>query len=288
MPREVIRFGLRDLVTELKRTHNYNGVRVPKFAKTKKCAWTCCPKLRQTRQGGHKVYPEADGKHNTIDLPFEVLLDIMDFALDHAIVKMPDGSLLRQAEGIPMGDPLSPGMTIGACAWMEKEWMANLHDADKRYFRVKRYMDDIILKYAKHDQWDHAQFCKDFQESTCYVPPLKLEEGRQDTFLETRMNTRTGEYWLKNDNEDGVTRVWRYQHFWSHTSYEQKRAVLTSCLLKVHQMASNKSVLRTSAAAKLREFARLRYPRHMLKAACTYIAASRGERTWLDVRDEDC
>ena len=24
-------------------------------------------------------------------------------------------------------------------------------------------MDDIILKYAKHDQWDHAQFCKDFQ-----------------------------------------------------------------------------------------------------------------------------
>jgi hypothetical protein len=44
---------------------------------------------------------------------------------------MRDGTLLRQVGGIPMGDPLSPGMTIGACGWMEKEWMANLSDTDK-------------------------------------------------------------------------------------------------------------------------------------------------------------
>ena len=76
------------------------------------------------------------------------------------------------------------------------------------------------------------------------VPPLKLEEGRQDTFLETRLAvdaTNTVQYQLKNDNEDGLMRVWRYQHFWSHTAYAQKRAVLTSCLLKVHKMASIKS-----------------------------------------------
>ena len=30
---------------------------------------------------------------------------------EDAIVKMPDGALMRQAKGIPMGDPLSPGMT---------------------------------------------------------------------------------------------------------------------------------------------------------------------------------
>ena len=149
-------------------------------------------------------------------------------------------------------------------------------------------MDDILLVYAKHDQWDHEKFCKDFAESTCYVPPLKLEEGRQDTFLETRMDTNAAEYWLKNDNEDGSARVWRYQHFWSHTAYEQKRAVLPSCLLKVHRMASNAHVLRASAASKLSEFFELRYPRHMLKAACTYIAASQGERVWLDIRDELC
>ena len=47
-------------------------------------------------------------------IPFQVMLDVMEFSLDYAIVKMPDGKLMRQAKGIPMGDPLSPGMTIGA------------------------------------------------------------------------------------------------------------------------------------------------------------------------------
>ena len=190
-----------------------------------------------------------------------------------------------------MGDPLSPGMTIGACAWMEEEWQHQLSDDTQRRFCARRYMDDIMLMYAANESWDHERFCADFEASTCYVPPLKLEEGRQDTFLETRLAvdaTNTVQYQLKNDNEDGLMRVWRYQHFWSHTAYAQKRAVLTSCLLKVHKMASNKELLVRSALAKLREFASLRYPRHMLKAACTYMAASRGERVWLDIRENGC
>ena len=36
---------------------------------------------------------------------------------------MPDGTIRHQVQGIPMGDPLSPGMTIMTCAWMEREWM---------------------------------------------------------------------------------------------------------------------------------------------------------------------
>ena len=55
--------------------------------------------------------------------PFAILMDIMEFALDNAIIKMPNGTLLKQVQGIPMGDPISPGMTITTLAWMENEWM---------------------------------------------------------------------------------------------------------------------------------------------------------------------
>lgn len=222
-------------------------------------------------------------------MSFEVLLDIMEFALNNAIVKMPEGKLLRQTKGIPMGDPLSPAMTIGACAWMEEEWMQQLDGNPKGKFVAKRYMDDILVAYAENQTWDHERFCEDFEESTCYVPPLKLELGRQNTFLETSfmVDDKNGiRYKVKNDHEDGVTRVWRYQHFCSHTPYIQKRVVLTSCLLKVHKMAGDNEMRYYSAIAKINEFKKLGYPRHMLKAACTYIAATQGERSWLDIRDQ--
>ncbi len=50
-------------------------------------------------------------------------------------------------------------------------------------------------------------------------------------------------------------------------------------------MASDVQALKLSALAKIGEFRKLHYPRPMIKAACTYMAASRGERTWLDIRD---
>ena len=43
---------------------------------------------------------------------FEVTQHVLEFALDHAIVKMPPIAgrdvFFRQCEGIPMGDSLSP------------------------------------------------------------------------------------------------------------------------------------------------------------------------------------
>jgi hypothetical protein len=50
-------------------------------------------------------------------LPFELLHDVMRFSLDNAITKLGD-RLLLQDKGGPMGDPTSPGMTIGTCALM--------------------------------------------------------------------------------------------------------------------------------------------------------------------------
>jgi len=122
MPKEAIRFGLRNLVSNLKQ-QGHEEVYVPKYSDTQPCQW------KSKRQ-------------NMVRLPFEVMMHVMEFALDNAIVKMPQGMLRKQIGGIPMGDPLSPGMTIGACAWMEKEWMANLSDQVKKNFMA---MPPLVL-----------------------------------------------------------------------------------------------------------------------------------------------
>ena len=83
-----------------------------------------------------------------------------------------------------MGDPISPGMTIGTCAWMEKKWMQTLTLWDKQHFCAARFMDDILLFYRKperwHRQWDHEHFVAEFTRSACYHPPLALEDSSLD------------------------------------------------------------------------------------------------------------
>ena len=60
-------------------------------------------------------WKRQDRRRDTVWIPFEVMQHVLEFALDHAIVKMPPIAgrdvFLRQCEGIPMGDnhrPSSP------------------------------------------------------------------------------------------------------------------------------------------------------------------------------------
>ena len=182
-----------------------------------------------------------------------------------------------------MGDPHSPGMAIGACAWMEKKWLSSLADTDKSTFTAKRYMDDVIIFYT--DKYNASEAIND-----CYNTPLALEDAKHDTFLETTFAI-TGEneirHWLKNENRPGeAPKIWRYAHFHSHMAYDQKKAVLKACLKKVHKMASDNTALRASAINKLQEFGRLKYPYKLLWTMCTTLGVETRNPTWFDVRDD--
>ena len=186
-----------------------------------------------------------------------------------------------------MGDAISPGMTIGTCAWMEKEWMNTLTPRDKSHFVAARFMDDILMFVRKSQQWDHSAFLRDFSKSECYHPPLKLEDAKDDTFLETtfRIEGTKIRHWLKNENpRDGPTKVWRYHHFASYCTFEQKRATLMACLKKVQKMASDETVLHISAVQKLEEFRRLAYPKSVLRGVCSYMAACTQRYEWIKIR----
>ena len=268
MPKESIRWALRELLSKLRAQGSGDGVWVPKFSDSCPCAWT-------------------ERRRNMQKIPFHTMLDVMDFSLDFAMIKMPCGDLKRQREGIPMGDPLSPGMAIGACAWMEHEWMQTIAMEDRRYFRMKRFMDDIIVVHADTPRWDGKRFIADFTQSQCYQAPLRLEAGRDGTFLETRYwitDDNSIKFKLKNDNESH-DQIWRYQHWYSNTPFLQKRGTLTAVLKKVQLMASDSYQLYAGALAKLGEFRRLRYPNSVLWKACNKLGATSGVSAWITVRN---
>ena len=82
----------------------------------------------------------------------------------------------------------------------------------------------------------------------------------------------------------GPAKVWRYQHWASCSSFEQKRATLASCLKKVHSMASDAEAVFAAGVQKLDEFKRLAYPKSVLRGACTYMAACTACYAWIRVR----
>ena len=264
MPQQTIRTALQEIIQRLKQEQR-EGVWVPKYSDSQQCMW-------KTR------------RPTMVWIPFEVMCDVMEFALDNTFIKMPGEQLMKQIKGIPMGDPLSPGMTIGTCAWMEGKWLRKVQE-QKQWFKSKRFMDDILIIMARNERWDTEAFLEDFKGS-CYET-LKLEEGNDGTFLETRY-WKLGnkiQYKLKNDNEKEQGKTWRYQHWHSNVPFMQKRATLTACLRKVQQQASAPAAMGTSALDKIAEFRRLRYPESVLWKACNYLGASSGNRTWITVRD---
>ena len=262
--------AMREHIKRIERESGQRGISVPRHSSTKSCEW------RRRNEDNRYVW-----------LPFTLMLDVMDFVLDHAIVQMPDGSLRRQKFGIPRGDSLSPARAVITCAWMEDEWLQTLDDRDKACFTARRFMDDILMIYAKPAWWDYEHFVRDFVRSECYWPPLKLEDAKDATFLETTFDLREDgsiKYWLKNDNER-QRKIWRYQHWRSHAPFAQKRALVIATLRKVHKMASDDDERYTSAIHKLREFLALSYPPQLLRNACNLLAFSNGARIWLRVRN---
>ena len=119
------------------------------------------------------------------------------------------------------------------------------------------------------------------------MAPLKLTDGEDGTFLETSFEVTSGNrirHWLRNKAD--LASNWRYSHFDSHASLTQKRSTIVATLRKVHQMASDKRKLITSAEKKLQEFLNLKYPVGMLWKACSRIAREECEGTWIAITNQ--
>ena len=100
---------------------------------------------------------------------------------------------------------------------MESEWLTSLGPGPKGKFRAKRYMDDLICFFIKNNSWNYEKFVEELTRSECYMPPLKLVEGKPGTFLENEFEITTANtvrYWLKNEADANF--AWKYAHADSH------------------------------------------------------------------------
>ena len=133
------------------------------------------------------------------------------------------------------------------------------------------------------------KFLQDFEQSECYLDPLALEDGKDNTFLEStfHLNDKNGcTYWLKNENVAGQPpKIWRYAHFYSHGALIQKIRVLKATLHKLYKMASNDDILASSAIQKLYEFLALKYPAKIIASACNTMATTTRNPTWFRIRN---
>ena len=126
MLKDVIRKALEQLASDLSRPDPVTGalgpggVAVPRRSTTQPCSW-------------------KKDKRGTVWIPWEIMIDVAKFTLDNAFVKMDEGVYLQQVGGIPMGDAISPGMTIAACDWMEKKWLESTSNEAKERTRARRY-----------------------------------------------------------------------------------------------------------------------------------------------------
>ena len=278
MPKTAMRLAMRDILAQVKASlppgaGTDPAILVPTRSK-KRCAWA------------HSSRRDAYG-HAKVS--FSLILDVIEFDLENCYVATHDGRLLKQTGGIPMGSALSPALCNGTLAWMEQKWMEGLTPHMKARFRMGRYMDDVLTVVAHDDQeWTADTLLNDFESSTCYWSPLKLERADESCFLETRIVelTQDGRFThrLKNANEGRASSpaVWRYQRWDSFGSESAKIGVLIGCLRKVEWMASDERRFHEGLAYKMQEFQALGYPRRVLQAACErmYESVSGGWR-WL-------
>ena len=266
MPKELIKEAARWVCNNLELAGKI-GVWVPRRGK-KKCSFD--------------IHPNIAWKYTW--LPFADLIDIMEFSLDNAIIRLPDGMLCKQKEGVPMGDAISPGGTIITLAYMENTFLSRLQQKERGHVVGIRYMDDLLTVY-KDDGGHQTRDILTRMHSSMYKGRLRLEPAHDSHFLETRFELRGDKVLLrlKNENEGQTQpKVWRYQHWYSATSFTLKRSILLAALKKVHFMASDHEQLAISARAKVQEFMNAGYPFGVIKFMCSSMATTTGERVWLD------
>ena len=149
-------------------------------------------------------------------------------------------------------------------------------------------MDDILLFYAENRKFDSDKFMRDFTASECYWQPLKLEDGKNDTFLETTFHIANDDecrYWLKNENEIGrPPKTGRYAHFHSFAPFATKRTVMMATLRKLQNLCSDDDILTSSAIQKLNEFIQLQYPPKLIWSICSAMAVITRNPTWFRIR----
>ena len=267
MPKTEIRQALIDTTKKIQKQLDVDGVWVPKRSTLQPCKWS-----------------RGRSKKEMVFIPFKEMIDVVNFSLENTFVKMPDGKILKQDKGIPMGDPTSPGITIITCAWMEAKFIKQIPEQEKQNIRARRYMDDLLVLVARNNTKQQDEILEQLDDG-CYAD-LKLVPGKENTFLENTIKVNDDnslEWWLKDDNKEQPNKIWRYTLVDSQAPYKQKVATIKATLKKAYKMGSNDSLRFMAIRRKLVEFRLLGFTASSLKQICKRLAIETDTKMWFDL-----
>ena len=221
------------------------------------------PKCKSLRIRWGKQYGELD-KSNSVTIPLDNLVKIAKFSLEHCVTKINRGKLLRQKQGIPMGDSLSPAFAIGTCAWFEEKWLQTIPTQDRWRIEGVRYMDDVLMVvndkgWGKADAW----FGAIEKVGGCYPAPLSLKQDDGKHYLECTIHNQGDDmllqHWNKNGGDGGKQRFYKGIHAYSYNEKRNKRGAMIGNFMRMAKNSSNNELLNTSLREKWRELKYLKY-----------------------------
>ena len=159
-----------------------------------------------------------------------------------------------------MGDPLSPAICIGTCAYMEMEWFDNLPPKIKTCTRFTRYLDDIYMIADKNKIENFDNFLIDFTKG-CYPSCLELKETKNDEYLECKTiidgNSIKMKHWNKNLTHlrsCGKQYYFKHQKFHSYTMDHNKRGAMIGTWTRMADNSNDDTLLREAVQEKIMEF----------------------------------
>ena len=234
----------------------------------------------------HWGYGDVDTR---ITLTFKQMLDIVSFSLENAFFILGD-KIIQQVHGIPMGDPMSPALCIGSCAYLEMKWFESLPANIQPHVKFTRYLDDIfmIANIGQNGipESDFLALKKEFTEN-CYPPCLELEETPHDEYLECKVQTEgnviTTRHWNKNLTHmiaTGKQHYYKHQHFGSHTTNHSKRGALIGTWTRMSDNTNTTEGLHMAICEKMFELNELKYPKKYVLKTLKYMHNKTKEEIW--------
>jgi len=244
--------------------------------------------------------------HTTLDTEVRLTLaeirKIVLFDLQNAVFDVGSDTRLRQIIGIPMGSPISAALAPLVCIYFEHLYFSGLNQAENKSTHGIRYVDDqFALAYYDarnpESKVDAIRLVESLSE--CYDDKMQMEneacnydESNHVThtsnfvFLEARVHFDGHTIFSKHNNKnepsirnENKQKFFRYHHFDSFSSNQQKVGSIIETLVRTSRYTSNVSDLKESTKLCRRELSLLGYPTKFFNRALKKLRRTRPD-TW--------
>jgi len=194
---------IKNMYTNLPQKEVINAIQIlfDLVKNVKRTKWITINK--HTQRGvrwGRRVNPRT-----TVEMTYQQLIHFVELDMFYCYFTLGQ-QIIQQVIGIPMGSPISPTAAIILCTIAEQNWLQILHT--KHIINnslMLRYIDDILLLFANHNQHDTQtkQILDILKQQYPKQLTLLIEhQGQKVEFLETIIKIKQNQILIQHKNKN--------------------------------------------------------------------------------------